>query len=128
MVPVNPPVSVVEVTGAEIREMLEANLERTFARDSYEQMGGCVKRCRGLSIFVKIENPAGHRIDRLFAGGQPIEPERVYTVAFITEQGVPKKFGTARRRLEIHAVEATQRHLAKQPTTTLAGVDTVLAV
>jgi sulfur-oxidizing protein SoxB len=128
IVPVNPPVSVVDLTGAEIRDMLEANLERTFARDSYEQMGGYVKRCRGLNVFVKIENPAGHRIDRLFVGGGKIEPERVYQVAFITEQGVPRKYGTHRHRLDIHAVEAMQRHLAKRPTTTVAGIGTVVAV
>ncbi len=128
MVPVNPPVSIVDLTGAEIREMLEANLERTFARDAYEQMGGYVKRCRGLALSVKIENPAGHRVDRLFVDGRPIEPARVYPAAFITEQGVPKKFGAHRRKLEIHAVEAMQRLLAQRTTTKLAGVETVIAV
>ena len=128
MVPVNPPVSMADLTGAEIRAMLEANLERTFARDAYEQMGGYVKRCRGLNVFVKIENPTGHRIDRLFVDGQPIEPSRVYPVAFITEQGVPKKFGTRRRKLEIHAVEAMQRLLAKRSVTLVARMETVIAV
>lgn len=59
IIPTNPPVSIVEVTGDEIRMMLEENLERTFATDAYAQMGGYVKRCRGLNMYVKIENPPG---------------------------------------------------------------------
>ena len=52
MVPVDPPVSVVDVTGWEIREMLEENLERTFASDPYEQMGGYIKRMRGVRLVL----------------------------------------------------------------------------
>lgn len=82
MIPTNPMVSTVEVSGAEMRSMLEENLERTFAADPYAQMGGFVKRCRGLHLFIKIENPCGNRIDRLFAEGLPIDPTRIYKVAF----------------------------------------------
>lgn len=75
MIPMNPPVSVVDVTGSEICALLEENLERTFAADPFDQMGGYVKRCRGLNLYIKVENPRGRRIDRLFAEGRPIEPE-----------------------------------------------------
>ncbi len=57
IIPTNPPVSLVEMTGAELWEMMEENLERTFSRDPYKQMGGFVKRCRGLNVYFKIENP-----------------------------------------------------------------------
>ena len=106
----------------------EANLERTFARDSYEQMGGYVKRCRGLTMFVKIENPAGHRIDRLFIEGYLAEPDRTYRAAFITQQGVPKKFGRNRKNLDISAIEAMQRYLGRQKVTVVEPRDTVIAV
>jgi len=33
IIPMNPPISTVELTGEEIVTMLEENLERTFARD-----------------------------------------------------------------------------------------------
>lgn len=62
IIPMNPPVSTVDVTGDEVRVMLEENLERTFAEDPYDQMGGYVKRALGLTAFVKIENPNGERI------------------------------------------------------------------
>jgi sulfur-oxidizing protein SoxB len=128
MVPVDPRVCVVELTGAEIRAMLEANLERTFAGDAYEQMGGYVKRCRGLTVYVKIENPAGHRIDRLFIDERLAEPERTYRAAFITQQGVPAKFGRNRRKLDIGAIDAMRRYLGKQRVTSVEPRETVIAV
>lgn len=64
IIPMNPPVSTVELTGEEIKAMLEENLERTFSCDPYEQMGGSVKRCLGLNVYFKIENPSGNRIQK----------------------------------------------------------------
>jgi sulfur-oxidizing protein SoxB len=128
MVPVDPWVCVAELTGAEIRAMLEANLERTFAGDAYEQMGGYVKRCRGLNAYVKIENPVGYRVDRLFIEGLAADPDRTYRAAFITQQGVPKKFGRNRRQLDIRAIEAMRLHLAKQRVTPIEPRESVIAV
>ncbi len=47
MIPMNPPVSTVELTGEELKAMLEENLERTFSCDPYKQMGGYVKHGLG---------------------------------------------------------------------------------
>lgn len=111
IIPTNPLVSTVEMSGVEIRTMLEENLERTFAADPYAQMGGYVKRCRGLTLYVKIENGPGCRIDQLFALGEPIDLARTYTVAFVTAQGVPLKFGRNRKHLAIRAIDALRDHL-----------------
>ncbi len=115
IVPPNPPVSVVELAGREIWEMIEENLERTLAADPYRQMGGYVKRCLGLTIYVKFENPAGSRIQQLFVGDEELDRAGSYTAAFVTTQGVPKKYGRNRRDLELHAIEALQRYCAARP-------------
>lgn len=128
IIPTNPPVSIVELTGQELREMLEENLERTFAADPYEQMGGYVKRLRGLRLYFKAENPAGHRIDRLFAEGAPVQAQRLYSVAYVTSQGVPAQFGRNRRQLEIRAVDALKDLFAKRPHLTPSDVPTVFEV
>ena len=47
IIPVDLPISLDELTGEEIRAMLEENLEHAFARDPYHQMGGYVKRLLG---------------------------------------------------------------------------------
>ena len=113
IIPVNPPVSVTNLTGDEIWTMLEENLEHTFARDPYDQMGGYVKRCMGLNLYFKVENDAGHRIQELFVEGQPVRPDRVYRAAFVTTQGVPERYGTDREDLDVRAIEALRRYLAK---------------
>ena len=115
IIPVNPVVSTVEITGRELRAMMEENLERTFARNPYDQMGGYVKRCTGVTLYCKIENPPGHRIQEFFAGGKRLDPDAVYRAAFVTGQGVPAKYGKNREDLDIRAVEALERHLARGP-------------
>jgi S-sulfosulfanyl-L-cysteine sulfohydrolase len=110
VIPTDPVVTTVELTGAEIVAMLEANLERTFAADPFEQMGGYVKRCRGLTLYVKAENPHPRRIDRLLIGGREVRADHAYPAAFVTSQGVPAKFGRKRRETGVRAVEALRRH------------------
>jgi S-sulfosulfanyl-L-cysteine sulfohydrolase len=113
IIPMNPPVSTVELTGEEIKAMLEENLERTFSCDPYRQMGGYVKRCLGINIYFKLENPSGHRIQKLFAGNQEVQSNRYYTAAFVTPQGVPQKYG---RNHETHSemiIDAMRKYLIK---------------
>lgn len=128
IIPTNPPVSVVELTGAELLEMMEENLERTFAADPYRQMGGFVKRCLGVNIYAKIENPAGHRIERFFAEGALLEPFRLYTAAYVTAQAVPGRYGRNRRNLPIHAVDALRQYLAGRSSIAPAMTGAVNAV
>ncbi len=111
IIPVNPPVSTVEMTGDEIWAMLEENLEHTFARDPYHQMGGYLKRCLGLNLYFKVENPRGHRVQELFVQGERVKPDKVYPAVFVTAQGVPSKYGTGRQQLEVRAIEALRRYL-----------------
>ena len=106
IIPTNPPVSTVSVSGAEIAAMMEENLERTFSADPLGQMGGYLKRFRGLTIYGKIENPPGHRIERIFAGSDELDPARQYEVAFVTEQGVPQKYGRDRKQLPVRAIDS----------------------
>jgi S-sulfosulfanyl-L-cysteine sulfohydrolase len=114
MVPMNPPVSTVEITGEELREMLEENLEHTFSREPFKQMGGYVKRSMGIRVFFKIENPPLKRIHKLFVGEEEVQPAKVYRAAFITEQGVPAKFGQNRQQHAEKIVDVMRTYLAKQ--------------
>ncbi|MES2873814.1 5'-nucleotidase C-terminal domain-containing protein [Daejeonella sp. JGW-45] len=113
IIPMNPPVSVVELTGKEILDMLEENLERTFSADPMKQMGGYVKRCLGLTAYIRIENPKGFRLQDVFIGKEHLRPGSIYKVAFVTQQGVPKNLGKNRIDLSIHVVDALTSFLQK---------------
>ena len=108
VVPTDSPISTVDLTGDELLAMLEANLERTYSADAYCQMGGFVKRCRGLNLYFKMENPKGHRIEELIVGSARVEGSRIYRAAMLGEQGVPMKYGSNRKKLDVRAVEALQ--------------------
>ena len=116
VIPANPPVSVVNLTGSEIQAMMEENLERTFSADPFGQMGGYLKRFRGLTIYGKLENPPGHRIERIFRGGAPLEADQRHKVAFVTAQGVPQKFGRDRQDLSIKAIAALRSYFQSSRT------------
>ena len=128
IIPMNPPVSTVEITGQELTEMLEDNLERTFSCDPYAQMGGYVKRCLGLTLYFKIENPAGRRIQKLFVGNEEVKADRYYTAAFVTTQGVPQKYGRNRKNHSERAIDAMQAYLNKNPLLHAELRGTVIAV
>lgn len=113
IIPVNPPVSVCTLTGDELWTMMEENLERTFARNPYDQMGGYVKRSMGLNLYFKIENPYGSRVNELFVDGKRVKPADVFDVCFVTTQGVPDKYGSNREALDVHAIEALERYLGR---------------
>ncbi|MDD4444663.1 MAG: 5'-nucleotidase C-terminal domain-containing protein [Eubacteriales bacterium] len=113
IIPMDPPIGTVELTGEELLEMLEENLERTFAPDPYEQMGGYIKRGLGLTVYFKVENPFGQRIQQVFVGNEALDESRTYHAAFVTDQGVARKYGRNRVETKVHAVEAMQAYLAK---------------
>lgn len=115
LIPMNSPVSTVELTGLEIIEMLEENLERTFSPQPMTQMGGYVKRGLGLHINMRIENPKGHRIQEIYIGNKPLDKKKYYTASFVTSQGVPEKFGRNRIELTVNAVHAMIEYLESHP-------------
>ncbi len=111
IIPVNPPVSTCELTGAELWRMMEENLEHTFSSDPYKQMGGYVKRCWGLNIYFKVENPKDKRIQEFFVGGKRLDRSKTYTTCFVTEQGVPSHYGLNRQDLDIKAIDALNQYI-----------------
>lgn len=111
IIPVNPPVQTAKLTGRELWDMMEKNLERTFSRNPYDQMGGYVKRCLGMSLYFKIENAENQRIQDLFVGGERVDFDREYDVCYVTSQGVRKEYGSNREKMDINAITALEKYL-----------------
>ncbi|HSL86408.1 MAG TPA: bifunctional metallophosphatase/5'-nucleotidase [Bacteroidales bacterium] len=127
IIPVNPPVSLVEITGKELLKMMEENLENTYSRDPLSQMGGYVKRALGIKVFFKVENAEGQRVQEMFVGSEKLDPEKTYRATYVTNQGVPKKYGSNHEKLSVTAIDALENYLGKE-TFSLTYADTYVLI
>ncbi len=114
MIPMNPDIMKVTLTGQEIKDMLEENIERTFSSDPMSQMGGYLKRVFGLKIYFKIENSKGRRIQEIYTQDAPLIYDQSYQVSYITQQGVSKKYGQDHTNTKIKAQDALLAYLKKE--------------
>jgi len=128
IIPVNPPISVCDITGKELMEMIESNLEHTFSRDPLNQMGGYVKRCYGINVYFKIENAKGLRIQEFFVGNERLQEDTLYNACFVTTQGIPAKYGKNRKDLNINAIEALENYIKENSPVNPKIVGTIVPV
>lgn len=128
IVPTNPPVSVCELSGLELWRMMEENLEHTFSRNPYMQMGGYVKRCAGLSVYFKVENPKGKRIQEFFIGGKRLDKRKTYCACYLTAQGVPTRYGAERKNLEVRAIDVLTEYVERNASVTAGYQGSVVPI
>ncbi len=111
IVPMNPKIINVQMKGYEILQLIENKLNKTYNINPFGQTGGFIQRMLGIKAYIMIENPNGHRVQKLYIEGEEYESDRIYNVSYITEQAVPKFLGTNHKELEITAVEAMIKFL-----------------
>jgi sulfur-oxidizing protein SoxB len=70
-----------ELTGSEIKAILEDIADNLFNADPYLQQGGDMVRVGGMSYAIAPYNKIGARISDMRLGGKPIEAGRRYKVA-----------------------------------------------
>ncbi len=72
-----------QMTGAQLKEILEDIADNIFHPDPYFQGGGDMVRIGGMGYAIDISRPAGSRISKLthLKSGQPIEASKAYAVA-----------------------------------------------
>lgn len=112
MIPTNPEVFTVRVSGAELRRMLEQSLERTFSGDPMRQQGGYVMRFAGMRAVARINNPPGARVLQLEVGDTPVDPERDYTVAAAGADGAGKE--ETREMSGLRAIDLLRERLRRE--------------
>lgn len=103
-----------DMTGAQIRALLEDVADNLFNPDPYYQQGGDMVRSAGLAYTLDVAAPTGRRISdlRLSRSGTPIEPGRRYVVA---------GWGSVAENVEGPPIwEVMFRHLAAHPVLRLA--------
>ncbi|GAE44563.1 5'-nucleotidase C-terminal domain-containing protein [Mesobacillus boroniphilus] len=81
IIPANPEMFTLEMTGERLMNALEKNLEMVFSKNPFKQKGGYILRSSGLFMSFKPYNPEGNRIQKLLIGGQEIDLTRKYKIA-----------------------------------------------
>jgi sulfur-oxidizing protein SoxB len=76
-----PYVTLNELAGAQIKDILEDVADNLFNPDPYKQQGGDMVRVGGLAYTCVPNASMGNRIMDMRLGGKPIEPAKKYKVA-----------------------------------------------
>jgi len=89
MLPVDATVRTAKVTGAQLMTWLEKELNNVFAKDAAKRFGGWMVKFRGMEVSFFAFGEQGKRVQSVTVGGQPLDPERTYTVSACERDGDP---------------------------------------
>jgi S-sulfosulfanyl-L-cysteine sulfohydrolase len=89
MLPVESAIKSGVVSGQQIVDWLEGELENAFAKDATRRFGGWFVRYKGLFVKFTIGNPAGQRVREVRVQGQPLVGSKRYTVLGCEREGDP---------------------------------------
>ena len=89
MLPVESAIKDGVVSGQQVLDWLENELENAFAKDATRRFGGWLVRFKGLVVTFTIGNDTGHRVQDVKVQGEPLVPARRYTVVGCEREGDP---------------------------------------
>ncbi len=89
MLPIDSTVRTATVTGQQIKEWLEKELNNVFAKDASKRFGGWVIKFKGMEITFNAFGEQGKRVQTITVGKKPIELEREYKVCACERDGDP---------------------------------------
>lgn len=89
MLPVDSTVRTGTVTGQQISEWLEKELNNVFAENAAERFGGWVIKFKGMKVAFNAFGKKGERVKSVFVGNQPIDKSKVYKICACERDGDP---------------------------------------
>lgn len=89
MLPVESQVRTGKVTGHQLTEWLERELNNVFAKDASKRLGGWIVKFKGMKVEFMAFEEMGQRVKSITVDGEPLEPEKVYTVCACEREGDP---------------------------------------
>lgn len=89
MLPVNSDVKMAEVTGAQLWDWIEKEIENVFAKDATKRFGGWLIRFNGMHIKFTIANQPGKRLQEVTIKGKALEPKKTYNIVACEREGDP---------------------------------------
>lgn len=90
MLPVDSTVRTGKVTGEQLRNWLEKELNNVFAQDAGKRFGGWVVKFKGMQVKFYAFKPEGQRVESITVKGQPMDPSATYTILACEREGDPE--------------------------------------
>jgi 2',3'-cyclic-nucleotide 2'-phosphodiesterase (5'-nucleotidase family) len=89
MLPVDSEAKIGYVSGTQIWDWLEKELQNAFAKDPSKRFGGWFVRFAGMQVNFTIGNENGKRLNWVKVNGAPLEKDRLYSVVACEREGDP---------------------------------------
>ena len=77
------------ITGKQLLEWMEKELQNAFAKDPGKRFGGWVVRFKGMEVNFTIGNDAGKRVNWIKVADQPLDLEKTYSFVACEREGDP---------------------------------------
>lgn len=89
MLPVDSEAKTGKITGKQLLEWMEKELQNAFAKDPSKRFGGWVVRFKGMEVNFTIGKEAGKRVNWIKVGGKPLDLEKIYSFVACERDGDP---------------------------------------
>jgi 2',3'-cyclic-nucleotide 2'-phosphodiesterase (5'-nucleotidase family) len=90
MLPVDSTIRTAKVTGKQLKDWLEKELNNVFAKDASKRFGGWVVKFKGMEITFNAFGESGKRVQTVTVKGAPIDDSKLYSVLACERDGDPE--------------------------------------
>jgi sulfur-oxidizing protein SoxB len=78
-----------KISGKQLWNYMEGELDNAFAKDPSKRFGGWVVRFKGMEVNFTINNKKGRRVNWIKVKGDPLDVTRIYTIVACERDGDP---------------------------------------
>ena len=89
MLPVDAVIRTGKVSGQQIIDWLEKELQNVFSQDASKRFGGWLIRFKGMKVEFKAFEAMGKRVKKITIEDQPIDLTKIYTLCACEREGDP---------------------------------------
>jgi 2',3'-cyclic-nucleotide 2'-phosphodiesterase (5'-nucleotidase family) len=119
MLPVDSTVRTGKVSGKQISDWLEKELNNVFAKDASKRFGGWVIKFKGMKVTFKAFEEMGKRVQSIEIGGKALELEKEYSICACERDGDPADMLCRMRNVReakntVHTLHSVMKDYLKQ--------------
>ncbi len=89
MLPVDSIIRTAEITGKQLQEWLEQELNNVFAKNASQRLGGWVVKFKGMQIEFNAYGEKGSRVKKATVNNEGIDFNKTYTISACEREGDP---------------------------------------